>query len=583
MAGLFLVQTRDPDFATAALAGAREQFALHGFGSMTETELPGWRLLHAPPIIGGPDCLLVQGDDLVAVAGTLTCDGKIGRPALEALLAMAAAGRLDWSRIGGQFVALVRAVGQTLLFTDYFAAFQLFHDADLRLFSTSLLSGARALPRLTLDRQSVYEFAFNVVPLGDGTVLSELKRMGPFRMAELGEDGAKLRPVAKPLPDAPVEMSIGERIAVHRERLGRVVSDHLQMFGDRVFCPLSGGLDSRLLLSILRAEGCRPSVYVYGPEDGSDVRIARTIGQAEGFEVRWFDKEGYARIEPDAFPALVERTFHDHDGLPNFGGLFDNGGNTAARDARHAGGALAASGGCGEVFRNFFFLPDRPIRAETVGRAFFARYSKADATELFDESDFLRGIEDKILGDLGLPGERGRLPRTVIEQIYPRVRCRSLFGKEISDEARHGAYMMPFLDHQVVAAGLTLPMHLKNAGRFEAMLIDAIEPALARQPSAYGHDFAGPPSLGHRLSEWSTRVRPARVRHRSYAVQRRLGTAGDEHGGLLGPEYLGRVIDLDFPLMRRFFHPERVNDNGVYRRIACLEYFASRLGSRLAR
>jgi asparagine synthase (glutamine-hydrolysing) len=582
MAGLFLVQTREPEFAAAALAGAREQFALHGFSGVTETELPGWRLLHAPPIIGGPDCLLVQGDDLVAVAGTLTCDGKIGRPALEALLEMVAAGDLDWSRIGGHFVALVRAVGQLLLFTDYFASFQLFHDADLRLFSTSLLGAARALPRLTLDRQSVYEFAFNVVPLGNDTVISELKRLGPFEVADLRHDGAMLRPVAKPLPDAPVEMPIVERIAVHRERLGGIVRDHLQLFGDRVFCPLSGGLDSRLLLSILRAEGCRPSVYVYGANDGADVRVAKAIGRAEGFEVEWFDKDGYALVAPDAFPALVESTFQDHDGLPNFGGLFDNGGNAAARDARHAGGALAASGGCGEVFRNFFFLPDRPTTAGTVARAFFARYSKAEATSLFDERQFLRAIEDKILADLGLPGERGKLPRTVIEQIYPRSRCRSLFGKEISDEARHGAYMMPFLDHQVVAAGLTVPMHLKNAGRFEAMLVNAIDPALARQPSAYGHDFAGQPGLGHRLSEWSTRVRPAWVRHRSYAVQRRLGTAGDEHGGLLGPEYLGRVIDLDFPVMRRFFHPERVNDNGVYRRIACLEYFANRLGSRLA-
>ena len=581
MAGLFLVQTRDPEFAREALAGAREQFALHGFSSIAEHELPGWRLLHAPPIIGGPESLLAQGEDLVAVAGTLTCDGRMGRQALEALRAMVAAGDLDWSRIGGQFVALVRAAGRTLLFTDYFAAFQLFHDAELRLFSTSLLSAARALPRLSLDRQSVYEFAFNVVPLGNDTVLTELKRLGPFQTVELGEQAARLRPVAKPLPEAALEMPIAERIQLHKARLATIVRDHLAHFGT-VFSPLSGGLDSRLLLSVLRAEGCRPHVYVYGPEDGADVRIAREIGAAAGFEVEWFDKEGYAAVDPDAFPALVERTFHDHDGLPNFGGLFDNGGNAAARDARHAGGALAASGGCGEVFRNFFFLPDRPIRAETVARTFWARYSNSDATPFFDEREFLRAIEDKILGDLGLPGERSRLPRAVIEQIYPRVRCRSLFGKEISDEARHGAYLMPFLDHQVVAAGITLPMRLKNAGRFEAMLIEAIDPELARQPSAYGHDFASEPSLGHRLSEWSTRVRPVWARHRSYAVQRALGPVSDEHGGLLGRDYLGRVIDLDFPIMRRFFHPERISDNGVYRRIACLEYFASRMGSRLA-
>lgn len=580
MAGLFLVRTRDPDFARTALDGARAQFARHGFAETAEARFPGWRLLHAPPILGGPESLLTDGEDLVAVAGTLTCDGQLGRPALRALLDMAP--EPDWSRLGGQFVALVVKHGRARLFTDFFGAFQIFHDADLRLFSTSFLSAAQALPRLSFDPQSVYEFAFNVVPLGDDTVFAELKRLGPDRMARLDPDGAKFAPLAKPLPEAVADLPLPERIRCHRDRLQQVVRAHVGAFGDNVFCPLSGGLDSRLLLAALRAEGCRPRIYVYGPEGGEDVRIARAIGAEIGFEVEWFDKGGFREVAPDAFPDLVERIFHNADGLPNFGGLFDNGGNMAARDARHAGGALAASGGCGEILRNFFFLPNRPTSAAEVGHAFFARYARHDLSGPFDERAFLREIEDKILHALGRDGERGPLPRPLIEQIYPRVRCRALFGKEISDEARHGAYMMPFLDHQLVAQAVTLPLALKNAGRFEAMLIAAIDPDLARQPSAYGHHFAGSPSRRHRFSEWSTRLRPAWLRRRSYAIQRRLGRVEDEHGGLLGPDYLGRVIDLDFPAMRRFFNSDRIgDDNGLLRRIACLEYLAARLRSRL--
>jgi len=128
---------------------------------------------------------------------------------------------------------------------------------------------------------------------------------------------------------------------------------------------------------------------------------------------------------------------------------------------------------------------------------------------------------------------------------------------------------------------MTLPLRLKNAGRFEAMLLNAIDPALARYPSAYGHDFAGPPGLRHRFDEWSSRMRPIWLRQRSYALQRRLRPMADEHGGLLSPEYLGKVIDLDFPIMRRFFNTDRINDSGMIRRIANLEYLAARLGTRL--
>jgi asparagine synthase (glutamine-hydrolysing) len=360
-----------------------------------------------------------------------------------------------------------------------------------------------------------------------------------------------------------------------------VVGQYVRPYGNKVFCPLSGGLDSRLVLAALRAEGCHPSVYVYGSAGSADVRIARTIGEAFGFAVDWIDKEAYRQVEPGAFPELVERNFEQYDALPNFGDLFENGANIAALYARHDGGALSASGGCGEIYRNFFFLPGRPARAEVVTRSFFARFTASDATKDFDPGSFLRRIEDKILAALGVPGDRSKLPRALIEQIYPRVRCRSLFGKEISVEGRHGAYLMPFLDHKLVAAGMALPMRLKNAGRFESMLLAAIDPDLARLPSAYGHDFASPPNMKHRFTEWSTRVRPAWVRQHSYQLQRKLGPMADEHGGLLTGEYLSQVIDLEYPVMRRFFVPEAITDSSLMRRIACLEYFARYLGSKL--
>lgn len=579
MAGLFLVAARDRDFAEAALVAARAQFALHGFSGCSEHRIGGWRLLHAPYILGGPETLLVEGDDLVAVAGTLTCDGKMGRPALEALLAMNPA-EPDWTRLGGQFGALVRRGGRSFLLTDYFAAFQLFHDAGMRLFSTSLLAAAAAMERLSFDAQGIYEFAFNVVPVGDDTVFAELKTLGPDRVVALEPDGVALHSLRKPLPE-PQEMPLEARISAHRDRLMAVVGDHVREFGDSLYCPLSGGLDSRLVLAALRAAGARPRVYVYGGPDSADVRIARGIAAAQGFEIEWVDKEAWRALTPDAFPEQVERNFQVYDALPNYGELFENGANAAAREARHRGGALSASGGCGEIYRNFFFLPDRRFSAAAVARAFYARYAKYDVTPVFDEADFLRRIEDKILAALGREGDRSRLPRPLIEQVYPRIRCRAVFGREISLESRYGAYLMPFLDHAVVAEAMRLPLGLKNAGRFEALLLHAIDPALARMPSAYGHDFTGDPGRRHRLSEWATRMRPVALRQRSYAIRRRLGPVADEHGGLLSSEYMGRVVDLEYPAMRRYFRTEFITDSGMMRRIANLEYLAARLGSKL--
>ena len=216
----------------------------------------------------------------------------------------------------------------------------------------------------------------------------------------------------------------------------------------------------------------------------------------------------------------------------------------------------------------------------TVARTFFARYASQDVTEQFDEREFLARIQGKIADALDLPHDTGKIDRQRIEQIYPRFRCRALFGREISLEARFGPYMMPFLDQDVVAEAMTLPMRLKHAGRFEALLLAAIDPSLARHPSAYGHDFSGPPSLKHRFSDWSSRVRPTWLRQRSYAIQRRLRPMSDEHGATEAAG-LAHIIDLEFPAMRRYFRMDQIADSGLWRRIACLEYLAAHLGGRL--
>ncbi|MEM8695542.1 MAG: hypothetical protein AAGE05_05920 [Pseudomonadota bacterium] len=581
MTALFLFRNDDESSAGRAIADARAEFAGHGFDAMEELSFPGWRVLHAPYIQGGPDNFFQRGEDCIGFAGSFVFDGKIGRPALEAALAEMNPLALDWSRIGGQFVMLVRKAGQAFLFADWFAAFEIYHDLEKRLFSTSLLAAMASTPKLSFHTQAIYEHVFNVLPVGDDTVFNELKTLGPFEIIELSEHGPISHPIAKPMDETIDRRDMRAHIDAQYERLGAVVRPWIDHFGDRIHCPLSGGLDSRLVLALLRQHGCKPSLYCYGGEEECDVRIARQVAGALDTEIDVLDKEFYRTIAPDDFAGQVARNFRDHDALPNFGSIFDNGADYHARMARHAGGALSVSGGCGEVFRNFFFLPDRRYRAADVVRAFYARYGLGDVTDAFDQADFLRGIEDKILAALGRSGERGPLPRAAIERVYPAVRCRSLFGHEISLEARQGAYLMPFLEQSVAAHAQTLPIDQKNTGRFEAALLAAIDPELAAMPSCYGHDFSGPPGLRHRLSEWSTRLRPIALRQKSYAIRRRLGPMGDEHGGLLTDDYLGRVIDLDYPVMRRFFRIGEIGDSSAMRRVANLEYLAQRLGSKL--
>jgi asparagine synthase (glutamine-hydrolysing) len=573
--------TRDDAGAPARLKAARARFAAHGFHKPTEFALPGWRGFHCGYIHGGPDTFLRRGDDLVAIAGTLLSGDQLGRPALEHLLDRFETPFTGWDRTSGQFAALVVKDGRATVLTDYFGTFQVFHDPGFTSISTSFLAIAEAQPRLTWHDQGVYEFAFNVFPIGDESVFREVRRLGPDIQLELPAQCAPVaHPVAKPLPDRIERLPLAERLERAAAALQSVIEPYARHFGDRMQCPLSGGLDSRLLLGALRSMGVRPHVYVYGEPGDEDVEIALAIGRAEGFEVEAFNKRAYRAITPDEFAEIVARNFDECDALVTDGGLFDNGGNAAARHARQAGGQLAVSGGCGEVFRNFFYLLDRRFTARQVAQAFYARFVRSDTTRRFSPHGFVDAVAAKLAQPLGVQPHHP-LSRVLVEQLYPRVRCRAFFGREISLVGRHGAYLMPFLYRRVVEEGLRLPMALKRAGRFEAMLLNRIDPALARHMSAYGHSFAEPPNRDHLLSEWATMLRTPTMRQKSYALRRRLGPVSDEHGGLLSPAFLGRVIDLHFPAMSRFFRPERIADSGLYRRVATLEYLAERLGGRI--
>lgn len=573
---------RDGRGAQEALRAAHDQFTRHGFSAPVERHVPGWTILHAPYIIGGPELVAESGDSFAIAAGTLAYNGQMGPAALKGLLTESKLPNFDQSKLAGQFGAVLHQGGRTFILGDYFACFPIYHDSELNLFSTSLLAAAAALPRVTFDPQGLYEYAFQSCVLGDDTVLGEVKRLGPTQIVELTADGAHIHRVSKPLPHKPSKASLADQLSFHSRLLHEVIGEQVRHFGDNIQCPLSGGLDSRLVLAVLRSLGCRPNVYVYGPASSPDVSIAKQIGKAEGFDVEWIEKDRFRDIAPDEFPEQVARNFHENDGTPNFGGIFDNGGNSYARNARHRGGSLAVSGGCGEIYRNFFFLPDRRLTASVVAHSFFSRFARGDATPIFDPGSHMMRIRDKMLEAVEQPGNHRPLQRPIIEQIYPRVRGRSLFGREISIDARYSPYLLPFLDHRAVAEAMTVPSPLKPAGHFEAQLLNVIDPSLARRPSAYGHDFATPPSFRHRFQEWSTRMRPTWLRKRSYAIKRRLRPMSDEHGGLFSPEYMGRVIDLEFPTMRRYFQLEKIGDSGLWRRIACLEYFAAFLGSRLS-
>ncbi len=569
---------RNDGRAETRIALAAEQFRLHGHAAPRKIATPHFQGLAAGYIHDGAATFFQSGDDFIAVAGTLFYRGASGEAALKQLLADYDPPFARWDDLLGHFAALVYKRGRLFVFTDWSAYFHVYQDEARSVFSTSFLATARSLEQLSFNPQAVYEFVFFGIPLDGDTVFREITRPDCTQEIELGQtpriwESPRRLPIVE--SDEPIDRML-DRMA---GRLRQTFAAPVRHYASNIQCPLSGGFDSRLVFSLLRDQGVKPHVYVYGRPDDTDVVVARHIADKEGFPLETFEKAAFRKVDPDEFGEVVRKNFHEMDGTPMGGGLFDAGGNSQARHNRAKGGALAVSGAAGEIFRNYFYLPDRPARTRDVVDAFYSFFDPADCTAEFEAAAFLSRVDEKLRKAIHV--DRGWQDRLTIESAYTLFRCPPAFGREISMVGRFGAYFVPFCEHVVSREAANIPVRWRTHGLFQSRLLERLDPRLAAYPSAYGHSFVEPPSWRHRLSDGISLYRPTWLRRYSFRMKRALARGPDPQAGYFAPAFLGRTIDLAFPVMSRFFIMNRVSAPDQFAAAATLEYLAQHFADRL--
>lgn len=577
--GAFVLLQRATDRADEAqiarmiAAGARQ-----GFASPRRLETALWTVLLFPKFNGQAPLVHAEDEEnFIAATGTLVHGKATGAAALAAIAADIAANRCPLDTLYGSFCLIVCRAGAIFLLPDRLQVYKIYRNAAGTVLSSSFLAVLESVAQPRANRQAVYEYVFQGATYDGRTVIDQVRLAtpGPTPLEPPQRGSSGLLPLLHAGPGwTGAARHVAMTIAALRGEFGALAAQ----FGSNIETALSGGYDSRLILALLRDRGLRPRVHVYGRDDDADVAIAKTIAAGEGFPIEHTDKSSCPLPRLDAFSETVAQNFAALDGYPS-DGIFDGGADVTTRRARAAGGALALNGGGGEIFRNFFYLPDRAFTVQQVLWSFFCQFDPAVTTAAFDETAYLDGLARAVLRLIDRPAGPGgalatRLARTEIEFLYPCLRCAYWMGRNNSVNNRFGFAATPFIEPALVGLALQIPIAAKNHGRFEAALIAAIDPALARYPSVYGQGFDEAPALARRLKGGMTLARPPRLRKWSYRLQNRMRRAG--FSGVLGPDYLSRVIDPDCPALRRYFRIERVRSALEFNRICTLEYLFER-------
>ncbi len=576
MGGFFLVCIRPHQDRSAEVSRLRAAFAELGFAPPEIVETDDYVFAAYPSFVSRSIAAQrYPNGDFVFVCGTCVCER--GAAAATALYECAGAASPAGDALMGHYAAILKKGDLTTVTLDRFGGYHVFYNLEAGIVSSSFYAVCSALGRLTLSQQSACEFVFNGVVSGNETLFTEVAVAPIGATVRVGSRGLEVvRPVLRVTRAFTAETraaSLEQSIALLDRYFGAVTSS----FGDRVGCALSGGYDSRLILACLRRHQTRPRVYVYGSEGETDVRLAMEIAGREGFSLDVIDKSDRPIVPPGEFAATAHRNFLAADGY-DYGGIFHNGAEVAELARRVRGNAVAFNGGGGEIFRNFFFLPDRDYTIRELLWSFYSQFDPAICTPVFDRSSYYAGLERKVMDVLG--SDERRLPRPTVEWLYHSFRCRAWDGKVDSIAARYGTTAMPYLERSITEHASALRLSWKNHGAYEAELIRRVDGRLAGYRSIYGHDFARPPPLGRRLHDYTTYLRPPWLRRYTYRLKHGRRPSTDWPGYLAQP-YREAALPAGTMVLDRLFRLDRIGNAAQFARILSLEYALHRFGARV--
>jgi hypothetical protein len=574
MGGFFLISMAPNEDRADEVTRLQRAFAELGFAPPQIVKAEGY-LFAAYPKFQSTSAALkrYQNGDFGFVCGTCLYEGG----GLADVGALYQGGTPMGEKIMGQYAAVFKKNGRTEIQLDTFGGYHLFYNLDARIVCSSFYAISSVLRTLTLSQQSACEYVFNGVVSGNETLFNEVKLAPIQATIVVGLHGLE---IIRPPPRVPRKFVSRGRDASLRESialLDRYFSSVARSFGDRVRSALSGGYDSRLILAFLRRHGIKPTLYVYGWAADRDVQLGAEIARREGFRLDAIDKDNRPVIRPTEFIETAYRNFLAIDGY-GYSGIFHNGAETEELARRVLGDKIAINGGGGEIFRNFFYLPDRGYSIRELLWSFYSQFDPATCTALFDSRSYYRGLERKVMDVLG--SDDTSLSRPAIEWLYHSFRCRAWDGKVNSIAGRYGFTAMPYLERSITQHASTLPLRWKNHGAYEAELIRRVDNRLAGYRSIYSHDFSGPPPLSRQLSDYSTYLRPPWLRRYTYRL--RYFRRSSDWSVYLASPYVDAIVPGGIAILRRLFKLDRVVDQAQYGRILSLEYTLRQFGGRVS-
>lgn len=376
------------------------------------------------------------------------------------------------AKIVGNYAAIVEGSGWILALTDKIRSFPVFYVESPEGIKVS--NSARALRercRLNqIDRLSLLEFQAAGYVTGRETLFRGLYQLqaGEFLHWEEGENYSRRERYylfySRKIRSERTEDLIDELDAITDKIFARVVHE---AGGAPIWVPLSGGLDSRLVLCKLKQLGYdRLQAFSYGASGNYDAKAAKEVAERVG--VPWqFVPVTMKEAREFFYTDLRKRYWEYSDGLcciPNMQDIHALEG--MKRTGRLPGDIVVINGQSGDFITGGhlpeYFATAPPTPATLLKRAVEKHFSQ-DVRLLDGEN--VDALSDKILGLIGIDRQTA-MDRQHLASLYERWewqerQCKYVVHGQRIYDFYDLAWQLPLWADEYLEFWARIPLHLK--------------------------------------------------------------------------------------------------------------------------
>jgi hypothetical protein len=360
--------------------------------------------------------------------------------------------------------------------------------------SSAVLAMLGAPGSTQLDPVAVHEFIATGILYEDRSLWQGIRKIGPASVLTLGRDGVQTRPYWQFSDIRPESLSLGQAVEQTHHALVDVLKA-LPQAAQPLVSDLTGGYDSRFLLSGLVEAGRPFTTTVSGAAEHPDVTVAARIATELGLQHQHIPSKPIPA--PEEFDAALRMTDGEYD-------AFDYARILATHRRLSAVHSMSLNGSFGELARGYWWelLWPRLASLQPLNVAMLAR--KRFAAIPYDKSIFAPSARLDLAAHMAAVAGRAIAPiadfpnTTQMDCVYYTLRMQRWQGRITSATNQLWPAFSPIGFAQVLEPILAARAATRFRSLFVRETFTCFAPPLARIPLEHGY----PPMPASLLNLW---------------------------------------------------------------------------------